>query len=185
MNLSTQSGDSITVVQPVHPAGGGSNPTSPLQFQIVEIPLKTALQLNETWHSRMPKCPPFAKVSYGAIFDNVYYACAMWSNPIARLLPQYTWLELRRLAISNDAPKNTASRMIKVMTHLVRKKYPEVVKLISYQDEDVHEGTIYKASGWYIGKRAKTHKGWYRVKYPYPDMNKSYSPKTRWEKDLT
>jgi len=60
-------------------------------------------------------------------------------------------LELRRMAISKDAPKNTASSMIGVMVKLIKKKFPELKRLISYQDTEVHAGTIYKASGWVIG----------------------------------
>ena len=59
-------------------------------------------------------------------------------------------LELRRMAISEECPKNTASRIIKVMTLLIKKKFTDIIRLISYQDCEVHTGTIYKASGWKI-----------------------------------
>lgn len=34
------------------------------------------------------------------------------------------------------------------MVKLIRKRFPKITKLISYQDTAVHKGTIYKASGW-------------------------------------
>jgi hypothetical protein len=57
-------------------------------------------------------------------------------------------MELKRMAISDDAPKNTASRMISYMVRDIRKGFPSVPRLISYQDPAVHSGTIYRASGW-------------------------------------
>ena len=35
------------------------------------------------------------------------------------------------------------------------KNMPEIVKLISYQDTEVHQGTIYKAGGWTVGRITK------------------------------
>ncbi len=107
------------------------------------------LDLNAAWHSRLPKfvtacpCPLYC----GAEFDGLWYAVAAWSPPVARLLPQ-DWMELRRLAIADDAPKNTATRMLGWMIRHIRKKYPECPRLLSYQDTAVHQGTIYKAAGW-------------------------------------
>jgi hypothetical protein len=57
-------------------------------------------------------------------------------------------LELRRLAIAPDAPRNTATRMLAIMVREIRKLRPEVVNLVSYQDTEVHTGGIYKGAGW-------------------------------------
>ncbi len=133
--------------------GGGSTPTSALQLRLEVIDFADAKALNRLWHSRLPrmgtgcvKNQPF--LCFGAQFDVRWYAAAIWSNPVARLLPQQTWLELRRLAIAPDAPRNTASRMLAIMAKLIRDLRPKVVKLISYQDTDVHTGAIYRAAGW-------------------------------------
>jgi hypothetical protein len=106
-------------------------------------------------------------------------------------LPQHGWLELRRMALSPDVPKNTASRMLSIMSKLVIKKFPKVKKLISYQDTEVHRGTIYRAAGWEIGA---THRGgsWDRPNSTNlngkprtrPDHNKATGPKIRWEKNI-
>jgi hypothetical protein len=92
------------------------------------------------------------------------------------------------MALSPEVPKNTASRMLSVMRRLIERKFPEVEKLISYQDTEVHRGTIYKAAGWIIGA---THKGgsWNRPNSKNlngkprtrPDNNQATGPKIRWE----
>jgi hypothetical protein len=128
---------------------------------------------------------------FAAEFAGIIYAVAIWSNPVAASLPQREWLELRRFAIAGDAPKNTASRMLAVMGRLIRESLPEVKKLISYQDEEAHAGTIYKAAGWVAGQRhaggswnrpnARNLNGKPRTR---PDRNGATGPKIRWEKDL-
>jgi hypothetical protein len=118
----------------------------------------------------------------------VAYASAIWSNPVAANLPQHECLELRRMAIAPDAPKNTASRMLRIMASFIRKHRPHVRRLISYQDELVHRGTIYKAAGWTATGK---HKGgsWSRpnsknatgTPRTRPDSNAAIGPKIRWE----
>ena len=184
-----KSGDSIRVVQPLFPVEGeGSIPISPLQLQIeiIDVPLST--QLNRLWHSRVPIISPSNiyrcthRVCFGASYKNIWYAVAIWSSPVARLLNGKNILELRRLAISPEAPKNTASRMISVMTKIIKKEIPEVWKLISYQDTEVHSGTIYKASGWVVaGKPWHQGTGWTnRLR----NEMQTTAEKIRWEKQI-
>ena len=52
------------------------------------------------------------------------------------------------LALSDVCPKNTATFVIAKMTKKIKQKFPQVKRLISYQDTAVHNGTIYKASNW-------------------------------------
>ena len=148
-----QCADSIRVVHPLFQVdGGGSIPTSALQLKISKIYYDKFKVLNELWHSRLPTCTNcFCGVCFGAVFNNIYYAVAWWSHPIAqnRLKNGYNMYELRRLAISDDAPPNTASRMLRIMKNIIKNSMPHIVWLISYQDTDVHQGTIYKAAGWY------------------------------------
>lgn len=192
------SGDSIRVVHPLfQEENGGSFPTSPLQFEIAEIPLSRARLLNQLWHSRLPVyksgfCQN-SKICFGAIYGGLFFATAIWTNPVARNLPQKTWLELRRFAISGDAPRYTATRMLSIMTRIIKKKFPEVLILISYQDIEAHSGTIYKAAGW---KATNYHSGgsWNRPnsRNTYtgkprtrPDLNKAIGHKIRWQKELS
>jgi hypothetical protein len=124
------------------------------------------------------------RVCYGAEYAGTWFAVAAWSNPVARLLPQLQWLELRRFAIAPDAPKNCASRMLGWMRRDIRARFPDVVRLISYQDLEAHTGTIYKAAGWTRAEgykpRARGWIGW--GNQPRKGRtNQAVSPRMRWE----
>jgi len=130
-------------------------PNSPKQMNLKEISVKFAMEKNKEWHSRLPitnqsnMVRNSHKVFYGAEYLDHCFAVAMWTTPIARRLAnQKIYLELRRLAISPDAPKFTATWMIGKMVKNIKKKFPEIKKLVSYQDLDVHSGTIYAAANW-------------------------------------
>jgi hypothetical protein len=178
-------GESIRVMHPLFQEGeGGSIPTSPLSMRVETIPFRLARELNRRWHSRLPRFgtgfienQPF--LCFGAAHAGRLFAVAIWSNPAARNLPQDTWLELRRLAVSPDAPRHTCSWMLGVMVRLIRKLRPEIKQLVSYQDIDVHRGTIYAAAGW---KPTTINKdgNWTRPGRPRPKAQ-SESPKQRWE----
>lgn len=133
---------------------GGSIPTSPLQLHIIEIGMRLAQELNQQWHSLLPKTDlgnllcGNTSVAYAAEFDDMYYGVGIWSQPIIASICDGKTIELRRLAIAGEAPKYTATRMIGMMRKLVKRKWSFLEKAISYQSIDVHDGTIYKASGW-------------------------------------
>jgi hypothetical protein len=188
------SGDDAKVAYPLFQTeDGGSIPTSPLQFRIDIILPEQAMAMNKKWHSHMPEyrtgysVAQHCKICYGASFDGFLFAIAIWSHPNARNLPQHTWLELRRMAISDDAPKNTASRMIKIMIADIKKRFKEVSTLISYQDTSVHLGTIYKASGWELVSRSEGYDwefhGKKQRKYKRPKAQ-SLAEKIRWQKQI-
>ena len=92
------SGGGAIVAYPLfHRGDGGSFPTSPLQFEICEISVGTAKDLNRQWHSRLPKITnPYSghTACYGALYDGKYYACAIWTDPIARAFNGRKYLEL-------------------------------------------------------------------------------------------
>jgi hypothetical protein len=170
--------------------GDGSIPIPALSakgLRIEGIPFELAKDLNRRWHSRLPrfgtgfvKNQPFP--CFGAEYGGILYAVAIWSNPVARNLPQREWLELRRLATAPDAPRNTCSRMLRVMEILIRRARPEVVRLISYQDTEAHTGAIYKAAGW-IEATLSEGDEWDRPGRSRPKAQ-SDAPKRRWEKAL-
>lgn len=149
------SADSIRVVHPLfQEEGDGSRPISALQLTVREIGLRRARVLNAQWHSRLPQTS-FSnmtrvkmRICFGAEYQNVWYAVAIWTNPIARNLNDNPWLELRRFAIAPECPANTASRLLRVMRTLISARMPGVERLISYQDTEVHRGVIYRAAGW-------------------------------------
>lgn len=137
-----------------HAGGGGSTPTSALSFQFVEIPMRRARELNTMWHSMLPRTDlgnllcGTTSVAYAAEHEGSWYAVGIWTQPIIKSMCDGHTIELRRLAITDRAPKNTASRMLRVMTILLRQKWPHINRCISYLAVDVHRGTIYKAAGW-------------------------------------
>jgi len=116
--------------------------------------MRLAQELNAKWHSMLPRtdlgnllCGNMS-VAYAASFDGFWYAVAIWSQPIVASMCDGHTIELRRMAISKTAPKNTASRMLGIMRKMLKRKMPYLQKCISYLAVDVHAGTIYKASGW-------------------------------------
>lgn len=136
-------------------------PTSAKNFQINEIELRRACALNALWHSRYPiigwqnVVRTGKHISFSADFLGISFAVAIWSGPSSPNLTDGKTLELRRLAICSECPKNTASRMISQMIKGIKRKFPQIEKLISYQDEAVHSGTIYKAAGWVAVSRKR------------------------------
>lgn len=180
--------DSTNVVCPLfQEEDDGSRPISALQLSVYKIPYYRAALLNQEWHSRMPYIGSFQMCSpcFGAEFANRFYAVAMWSLPIAanRLTDGFNSLELRRMAICNDAPRNTASRMLKVMRLTIKREMPQIKKLISYQDTAVHKGTIYRADNW-TPIDCGDFTSWEKHSKRPGSVEQSTAKKVRWELSL-
>lgn len=155
--------------------------------------VQIAREMNSRWHSRLPQTQvgPW-QFAFAAHKQNLIYAVALWHNPSARGLPAH-WIELRRLAIAPDAPHCTASWMLARMRRWFSKNHPERERLISYQDCEVHTGTIYRAAGWepaHVAKarqrdRSKPRRG---TRRDYRSNLNGYAPdgaaKIRWEISL-
>ena len=180
--------DGVRVAWPLfQEAGSGSTPTSALALRFGLLNKTDARKLVKLWHSRLPIILPGnmqGAICYGAEFCGSWYAAAVWTNPVARLLPQQTWMELRRFAIAPDAPRNTASRMLAWMVRDLKKRKPHIERVISYQDKEVHTGAIYKAAGWIRGittePRSRPWKHGGRIR----NQEQSRAHKQRWEKSL-
>ena len=108
-------------------------------------------QLVGEWHSTLPFAPPGWRVGFVVSANNIPVAVAMWGRPVARMEDQEHTLELTRLAHSPEAPRNTGSWALARMRAWIRENMPEIERLISYQDADIHHGTIYKADNWQCG----------------------------------
>ena len=153
-----------------------------------------AVEFCRQHHSRLPNTQAgpwqFAFRAVDPVGDTV--AVALWNNPSARMLPGH-WLELRRMACSPDAPRNTASMFLGWMARWFTEHHPSREKMISYQDTAVHLGTIYKAAGWtaaYVSKprvrdRSKPRAGSDRMyRTNLNGVAPDASAKVRWEKEL-
>lgn len=182
-------GDSTRVVHPLFQTeDGGSIPTSPLQLHVGRISVDLAIDLNAAWHSRLPVLDKSNIVRtkhllcFGAEFSNVWYACAVWTNPIARAHNDKPWLELRRFAMAPDCPPNSGSRLLKIMMGHIRRDYPLIARVMSYQDTAVHKGTIYAAAGWQPVHSLK-NSDWDRPNRKRAEQQAG-GDKVRWEKEL-
>ena len=166
------------------------HPSSPKMFTYVSISAIQACVLNAEWHSRFPEIHWSNVVRnrhyacFVAYYENEPYAVAIWSTPIAanRLKNGQQILELRRLAIRDEAPKNTASHMISWMVKQIKKTFEDVFKLISYQDTESHHGTIYKAANWSAVSISPENLSWTGSRKR--NKEQSLARKIRWELHL-
>lgn len=152
-----RAGDVVAAYPLFQAGGGGATPTSALQLHIERINMRLAMELNHRWHSMLPRNNPQLlghfmgsqfSIAFAATYDANFYAVAIWCHPQIRTHDDGRTIELARLAICDSAPKNTASRMLRVMRLLIVETFPKVNRMISYLAVDVHSGTIYKAAGW-------------------------------------
>jgi len=178
----------VRVVSPLFYEGNAVSPTSPKELNVGEISCDKAMQLNEMWHSMLPKTVKSnltrnrKAIYFGAEAAGIFYACAIFTSPIAanRLKNGHQMLELRRFAIAPDAPKNTASYMLKRMRKIIENRFSDVRTLISYQDVSVHLGTIYKASGWVAAGETKNIE-WNTGNRKRNGKQSATGSKVRWE----
>ena len=189
--------DSIRVMRPLFQAGeGGSIPTSALRarhLKFYRCDSSIAVQLCRAWHSRLPNTQdgPW-QFAFVAEYHGLAYGAALWNTPSGRCLPQH-WIELRRMVVSNDAPKFSASRFLGWMVRYFKAKCPGRERCISYQDTAAHDGTMYLAAGWSRGciskprvrDRSGNRKGTRRkYRWNINGAEADASAKVRWEKEL-
>lgn len=107
--------------------------------------------LVRAWHSTLPTAPPGFRLAFVVYAPNLApVAVAMWGRPTARNEDQTTTLELTRLAHAPGAPRNVGSWALACMRRYIRQNMPEIKRLISYQNADVHDGALYKADNWQL-----------------------------------
>ena len=158
-----------------------------MDFNLSECHVDLAMHLNDQWHSVLPDTVKSnllrnkRKVFYVLEYDGRYYAAAIWTDPVAANRLSFESLELRRLAIADDAPKNTATRMLALMRRDIKNRWPELQKVISYQAVDHHHGTIYKADNW-VPANTGTNVEW-STKTRKRNALQTTSKKIRWERN--
>ena len=155
MENKQQRAEGAVVAHPLfHEEGAGSIPSSALFLRFVEVDMRTAADLNRRWHSMLPRTDlgnllcGNTSIAFAAEHDGLYFATAIYTQPIVASMCDGETIELRRLAICDDAPKNTASRMLAITRRLVKRRFDFVNRIISYLAIDRHNGTIYRAAGW-------------------------------------
>ena len=165
----------------------GEKLISAKQLNVGVCDLNKAIEMNVLWHSVFPKIEASncyrnkICIAFACEFDGEFYASAIWTSPIAanRLKDGDKLLELRRMAICDKAPKYTATRFLSMMQKHIKKKFPELTGLISYQDAEKHTGTIYKASNWVIDNKAE-FSDW-TTSTRKRAKSQSETPKIRWK----
>lgn len=192
-SLSVRAGDVVVAYPLFQAGGGGSTPTPALSAKSLvfsRCSKELAVSCVRRWHSRLPRTQagPW-QFAFCAELNGEVVAVALWNNPSGRCLPGH-WLELRRMAASARAPKNTCSRFLAWMVRYFRAACPERDRCISYQDTAVHEGTIYKAAGWTmtalsrprVRDRSKSRTGTTRAyRSNMNGVEADASAKARWE----
>ena len=161
------------------------------EIEIQETRAQIACMLNELWHSKLPK------IHWSNVVRNKHYVCyaikykqaiigvAIWSSPVAanRFKDGDKLLELRRLALSDVCPRNTASFVISSMIKDIKVRFPELIRLVSYQDTEAHLVTIYKASNWTAAPIQTSLLDWTTSKRKRSSLQ-STADKVRWEYNL-
>ena len=161
------------------------------EIEIQETRAQIACMLNELWHSKLPK------IHWSNVVRNKHYVCyaikykqaiigvAIWSSPVAanRFKDGDKLLELRRLALSDVCPRNNASFVISSMIKDIKVRFPELIRLVSYQDTEAHLGTIYKASNWTAAPIQTSLLDWTTSKRKRSSLQ-STADKVRWEYNL-
>ncbi len=69
--------------------------------------------------------------------------------PLVENTPWNGFLELNRMAFSENLPRNSESRALSIAFRLIKKHYPHVQWILSFADgSQCGDGTIYRASGF-------------------------------------
>jgi len=71
------------------------------------------------------------------------------------------FIELNRLALVDDTPRNTESRALAVAMRIIRREYPHIGWVVSFADAtQCGDGTIYRAAGFVLTGLKKNTQVW-------------------------
>lgn len=91
---------------------------------------------------------------HGRIVGAMQLGPAIDTRRVLSLVPGTTWdgyLELNRMALSDEAPRNSESRCLAIMARIIRKNAPHVEWIVSYSDAtQCGDGAIYRAAGFLL-----------------------------------
>lgn len=129
-------------------------PREATDLTLTRPPLSLAIELIANWQSDLPqlseaavtRTPPV--VAFGAEYSGWLYAVAVWSAPISPRLNDDHTLELRRLAMCEAAPPDTASWMLDAMSRAIPEVCPEIRRLLAYDEFHEDGDVVYETAGW-------------------------------------
>ena len=124
------------------------------QMEVKLIQNDLAREMISTFHysKTFPDSTLFAYGGYlnGKLIGVICYGMGCGKNQYTAIVPNIengTYLELTRLWVANDMPRNSESKLISTSLKMLPKKYHLI---ISFADElQGHCGKIYQATNWY------------------------------------
>jgi len=132
------------------PLGGGAIPTSALHVRRIPWSIARAFVRE---HHYLHQCSPIGRIAYGVFASDALVASLI--GVVLYVVPpnlnedQASTLEIQRLVILDLTTRNAESRVLGVTLRDVRRRFPEIQRVIAYADPDAgHAGTIYKAAGF-------------------------------------
>lgn len=150
--MSVSGGDGVKVTRSLFQEREGSAiPTSPLKFRVVFCEFSEIRHIFERFHYKG------GHMGGGISFCfRLEYRGYIVGGAVCGKLRQENFyskngrktLEIRRMALLDDCPKNSESYFLGKILWLI-KKYTDIEEVISYADKSVgHVGTIYKAANF-------------------------------------
>lgn len=127
-------------------------------IQVRPIASADARRFIQRWHYS-GKVINKSQLAFGAFLAGRLVGVLQYGSPMdkAKVLPlvQGTkWndmLELNRMAMVDETPRNAESRVIAITAAIIRKQYPNVEWVLSFSDGcQCGDGTIYRASGFLL-----------------------------------
>lgn len=168
----------VTAAQPVfQPEGSGANPTYTLQFSQEVDCGKAARKFICDWHYSK-KCPPAKFYFTARQAGRLVGVCVFNAPQLPKIAKCYGIdLELTRLVLLDECPKNSESKFIAWCLRWLGKN-TLARRVVSFADPRFgHVGTIYKASNFFYAGLERGH-GTRRI---FVD-EKEYHPKTAFDK---
>jgi hypothetical protein len=119
------------------------------------------------------KVVPNSQLHFGVFLDNNLHGVMQFGPSINKkgtinLVKNTGWhefIELNRMAFDDYLPKNSESRAISIAIKLIKKNAPQIKWIVSFADgTQCGDGTIYRASGFYLIKIKKNTSMWYNKK---------------------
>lgn len=100
-----------------------------------------------------------SRLHFGVFLDGklegaMQFGCSIDIRKTSAIVRGTGWndfIELNRMAFSDELPKNSESRAIAFAIRLIKKNYPQIKWIISFSDgAQCGDGTIYRASGFFL-----------------------------------
>jgi hypothetical protein len=161
------SGESKKVIRSLFQVGeGGSIPTSPHKYRVVECRFSDIRHIFEQYHYKGGHMGGGISFCLALVYNEEIYGGAVMGKP--RHESKYEGcIDIRRMALKDECLKNTESYFLSKIIWFI-KKNTSYRKVLSYADMSVgHQGIIYKAANFKcIGETTPTkHIFWNEVRY--------------------